>query len=241
MVILLVTAGATLFSLGDRRRVPRHRRDGARWASRCTSIVSDPAEGPLGRDGPVTRAGRMPEREPDRARRARRPVSGGPLDLGRGARRAARPHVETPPQTRSSRRPSMPGRLGRRASARRSALAREAIDSFLDARDLDAPWRLFWCAGAGVVATPSRRSRWRRRVARRFLDALADSCSSRTRARPARHALPRLVGGRRLRREPGEPPVRRGLAGARTRAVRAEKLAQEDSFDRVARRRRRPR
>ena len=38
-------------------------------------------------------------------------------------------------------------------SAALSALNREA-DAFLErARDVDAPWRVFWCAGAGVVAT----------------------------------------------------------------------------------------
>ena len=232
MVILLVTAGAILFSLGV---VAEYLGIAAKSAmgKPLYLVVSDPADGPLGRERRAA-AARRSAPATRRAGRARGPVSARAAHLGRRARRPPRRQVDGSLDARTPRRSAQgpidwgdEARRGRRARARgrtRSSIARARSG---------APWRLMWCAGAGVVVDAARGARaGDARWSRRFLDALADRLSDEPALARRGHAS--SSPPRRAASTPASPArhaVRRAVAAWRLAPYGHEKLAQEELFD----------
>ena len=115
------------------------------------------------------------------------------------------------------------------------ALAREAAAFLDDVGRGGGPWRIMWCAGAGVVSTPPRALAQETRVVRRFIDPLAARLSREPDlARRGSLFLASSAGGV-YAASPAEPPFHEGSATGCLAPYGLEKLAQEDSFDRVAR------
>ena len=238
MVVLLVTAGATLFSLGV---VAEYLGIAAKSAmgKPLYLVVSDPADGPLGRATSPPARPRSPARARPPAASCAPTGDGGPLTwvvgggglLGRqvvpGARRAGRrrPVVDLGPDRLAGRR--------QRGRGRSSGEARR----FLDRAGRDRrPWRLMWCAGAGVVSTPPEALARETRLVRRFLDALGGRLSRDPglAATRARCFFASSAGGV-YAASPARPPFDEGSPTGCLAPYGHEKLAQEDLFRRFAR------
>ena len=228
MVILLAVGGGTLLSLGI---VAEYLGIAARSAmgKPLYLVVSDPPTGPLGRARQPAARPSSRRREPDRPSRAvgdARPLA---WVVGRGGLLGR--HVEAALGERAELwRPSGPISWDE-ASAAADALSTREIDAFLDRARR---------ARRAVAAVLVRRRGRRRDVARgaragdarrrRFLSTPGGAARRRSGARPARHAVLRLVGGRRLRGSPARPPFDEDSPVRALAPYGHEKLAQEELF-----------
>ena len=197
-------------------------------------VVSDPADGPLGpaiaRRAPTgARGSRTPS--PSRARTGDGPplcwvIGGGGL-LGR--------HVTEALDGRGD----GPGRFGRgsdRMGATRAARPPRSSGRpmrFLDrAARSGAPWRLMWCAGAGVVSTsPEALAQETRLVRPASSSALADRLSREPGLARAGSVLVASSAGGVYSASPAAPPFHEGSPTGCLAPYGREKLAQEDLFE----------
>ena len=83
------------------------------------------------------------------------------------------------------------------------------------------PWRLLWCAGAGVIATVARGARAGTRLPDRASSRPSATPRGRTAAGARRHAVLRPPAGGVYAASGVTRAVRRGLAGGRAGALRA--------------------
>jgi len=130
-------------------------------------------------------------------------------------------------------RPELP--IGWHSSESASAdLEREATAFLAHAARLGRPWRLLWCAGAGVVATSSSTLHQETLLLSRFLDAVADRLSrNQALAEAGTLFFASSAGG--VYAASGVPPPFDELSPVGALAPYGrEKLAQEELFARVA-------
>jgi UDP-glucose 4-epimerase len=98
------------------------------------------------------------------------------------------------------------------------------------------PWRLMWCAGAGVVSTSPEALVRETRQVRRFLDALARRLSQAPGLSDAGSVLLASSAGGVYAASPAQPPFDERSPTGCLAPYGHEKLAQEDLFRRFARR-----
>ena len=168
MVILLAVGGGTLLSLGI---VAEYLGIAARSAmgKPLYLVVSDAGRRPAGTRGRrrLRRSSRNASPTPSRA------VGERTARLGRGARRSSGPQRGDSVQRRGALAAERRHQVGR--GVRGPERPHREIDSFLErARHVEAPWRLFWCAGAGVVATSAEALAEETAVAAGFAARLAE-------------------------------------------------------------------
>jgi len=110
----------------------------------------------------------------------------------------------------------------------------EATAFFAEAARSHRPWRLLWCAGAGVVATSSRALGEETQLISRFLSTLEDRLSSDRRLAEAGTLFFASSAGGVYAASSGRPPFEE-LSPVRALAPYGrEKLAQEELFTRFA-------
>ena len=234
MVVLLVTSGATSSRSGSSPSTSASRAKSA-MGKPLYLVVSDPAEGPLGATRPPAPVARTsPEPRARRARRARGSVT-------RAARLGGRAAAGCSAAT--SRRRSTRGRAAQRLAPEGpigwdddGSGASDALESETDALPRRGaprsarPWRLLWCAGRGGRRDVARGARaGDARCGRGSWTRWRTGCRDEPVLARHGHALLRVVGGRRLRREPGAAAVRRAVAGAApSRRTATRSCAQEE-------------
>ena len=115
------------------------------------------------------------------------------------------------------------------------ALEREAARFFDRVGHSGAPWRLMWCAGAGVVSTRPEALAQETRLVRRFLEGLARRVSREPRLARGGSVVVASSAGGVYSASPGTQPFHEGSPTGCLAAYGHEKLAQEDLFERFAR------
>jgi UDP-glucose 4-epimerase len=116
-----------------------------------------------------------------------------------------------------------------------ASLEREAARFFDRAARSGAPWRLIWCAGAGVVSTPPEALARETRLVRSFLDGLAGRLSREPELARLGSVLVASSAGGVYSASPGTQPFHEESPTGCLAAYGQEKLAQEDLFARFAR------
>jgi UDP-glucose 4-epimerase len=115
------------------------------------------------------------------------------------------------------------------------ALEREAA-RFLDrAAHSGAPWRLMWCAGAGVVSTSPEALAQETRMVRRFLEGLTSRLSREQGLARAGSVFVASSAGGVYSASSATPPFHEQSLTGCLGSYGHEKLAQEDLFGRFAR------
>ena len=113
-------------------------------------------------------------------------------------------------------------------------LERELTAFFAHTSGLGLPWRLLWCAGAGVLATSGRALRQETLLLSRFLDAVADRLSRNQALAEAGTLFFASSAGGVYAASSVPPPFDELSPVAALAPYGREKLAQEELFARVA-------
>ena len=182
-------------------------------------VVSDPADGPLGRS--ATPLGTDPSNTASATRpgRSRNHLSA-PLVwvVGRGGLLGR--HVEAASTGAELWVPRESVQWDERSAAVGSLMPRDGRVLRVRATSGERPWRVLWCAGSGVVATPPAALADETAIVDGFSGSSAADLET-TGARAQRNALLRLLRRRRLCGQPRAAPVRRDLGCSGRRSVRA--------------------